>query len=92
MEKEIQNVVTFRDGRSMINGSNLLFIDCSEEQYRIYEYSDGFKITINETLCYYSKESGSHRVFDGFGMSHYIAAGWKHLYWEVKKDKPNFTS
>ncbi len=63
--------------------------DISSEQYRVYVFNDK-EIRIDSPLALNVSRSGGHRVFDGSGKSHYIPAGYRHLYWEVKPGQPNF--
>ena len=72
------------------NESENKFTDISSESYRQYEYSDGYKITINNPQWLHVSKSGGHRVFDGSGVSHYITPGWRHLMWEAKEGQPHF--
>ena len=79
-------MVTQKDFR---NDSGLPFNDLSDEQYRVYVYPD-MEIKINNPLLLNVSPSGGHRVFDSEGVSNYIPAGWRHLYWVVKEGKPHF--
>jgi hypothetical protein len=63
--------------------------DISTEKYRVYEFSDK-SIRIDEPLTLSVSQSGGHRVFDAFGVSHYIPSGYRHLYWQVKDNQPHF--
>jgi len=73
------------------NNSDLEFKSLSNELYRVYIYSDGFEIKIDNPLkINVNFKSGGHRVWDAKGFSHYIVPGWKHLYWKAKNGKPNF--
>ena len=74
----------------MINSSDLNFVDISSERYRIYEFSNGNKITIDRPLFLNVSKSGGHRILDMKSISHYIPTGWIHLYWQVFNGKPNF--
>lgn len=62
--------------------SELKFKDISTEDFRVYEYAD-MTITINEPKELNVSKSGGHRVLDGAGVSHYMAPGWRHLYWKA---------
>lgn len=73
-----------------INKSDLAFSDISSEEYRTYQWESGFKITIQQPQKLNVSASGGHRVFDAFGVSHYIPAGWVHLWWAAKDGQPNF--
>lgn len=72
------------------NESENTFTDISSESYRIYEYPDGFKITVTNPLKLHVSKSGGHRLFDEQGISHYISPGWRHLSWQAKEGQPNF--
>jgi hypothetical protein len=69
---------------------DLKFNDISSESYRTYEWSDGYKLTIDKPVEFNVSKSGGHRVLDSSGVSHYVPYGWKHLYWEVEAGKPHF--
>jgi hypothetical protein len=71
------------------NDSGLAFKDLSDEQYRVYVFSD-MEIKIDEPLWLNVSASGGHRVFDSEGRSNYIPAGWRKLYWVVKPGKSHF--
>jgi len=72
------------------NGTGYTFDDISSEAYRVYQYSD-VEIRIEKPLFLHrNMKSGGHRLFDASGKSHYIPAGWKHLYWEVNDNRPHF--
>lgn len=74
----------------MINKSDLVFTDISNEKYRVYKFDNGFIVRIELPTYINVSSSGGHRVLDNQGISHYIPSGWKHLYWEVFENKPNF--
>ena len=59
----------------MINNSDKAFNDISSEIYRVYEYRDGYKITILNPTHLNVNKSGGHRVLDKQGVSHYIMPG-----------------
>jgi hypothetical protein len=63
--------------------------DISSERYRVYEFSDK-EVRIENPLTLNVSRSGGHRIFDAKGISHYVPAGYRHLYWEVKDGQPNF--
>jgi hypothetical protein len=75
--------------KDFINESDLVFKDLTDEQYRVYVYPD-MEIKIDEPLKLNVSASGGHRVFCSKGISHYIPAGWRHLYWLVKDNKSHF--
>lgn len=72
------------------NESGLTFVDVSNELFRVYSWKDGSKVTINRPLKLNVSKSGGHRLLDGMGISHYVAPGWNHLYWEAKAGQPHF--
>jgi hypothetical protein len=63
--------------------------DISSEMYRVYEFPDK-DVRIEEPLFLSVSQSGGHRIWDSFGISHYIPSGYRHLYWQVKDGQPNF--
>jgi hypothetical protein len=73
-----------------INKSGLEFVDLNSEQSRTYDFGDGNTVTVDEPLKLNVSKSGGHRIFDAFGISHYIPGGWVHLSWVVKPGKPHF--
>lgn len=73
-----------------INESGLDFSDISSENSRTYEFPDGSKVTVDNPLKLHASKSGSARIFDAQGVSHYIPAGFIHLSWTVKDGAPNF--
>jgi hypothetical protein len=80
-------MLEFKDLR---NETDLVFIDISSEQYRIYEFLPDFDdVVINSPIALNVGANG-HRILDAQGVSHYVANGWKHLYWEVKENQPHF--
>jgi len=84
MEKGKFTIADFRNGNP-----ELTFKNISDEQYRVYEFTDGVT-KIEEPLLLNVSKSGGHRIFDASGRSNYIPAGWKKLYWVVKEGKPHF--
>ena len=80
---------TRKDKQIMINESGLTFTNISSEQYRVYEWESGKTIHITCPTDLNVSKNG-HRILDANGISHYIPSGWIHLYWSVKKGKPNF--
>jgi len=75
--------------KDFLNESNLEFNDLSDEEFRVYEFSD-MEIKIEEPLLLNVSDSGGHRIYDSKGLSNYIPAGWRRLYWKVKENKSNF--
>lgn len=73
-----------------LNESGLTFTDISSEAFRVYEFSNGKEVRIDEPLRLNVSPSGGHRLFDSSGTSHYIPKGWVHLKWKVKPGSPNF--
>jgi len=45
-------------------------------------------IRIDNPRWLYVAPSGSHRIIDKYGRSHYIPCGWKHLWWLAEEGKP----
>jgi len=74
----------------MKNESGLVFTVIDSEKYRTYVWKGGDKVTITEPTHLNVSPSGGHRILDKNGVSHYIPAGWLHLYWEVFDGQPNF--
>ncbi len=72
------------------NASDLTFTDISNELYREYRFGDDVVHIEKPLKLNVSLSSGGHRIWDEAGISHYIPAGWIHLIWESKPDKPNF--
>jgi len=75
--------------KDFVNENNIEFKDLDDEQYRVYQYPD-MEIKIEEPLLLNVSKSGGHRVWDSKGISHYLPAGWRHLYWVVKENKSHF--
>jgi len=50
--------------------------------------SDAHIVRIDNPRWLYVAPSGSHRIIDKDGRSHYIPYGWKHLWWKVEEGKP----
>lgn len=63
--------------------------DISSEAFRVYEFPDK-DVRIEKPLLLSVSKAGGHRVWDAQGVSHYVPNGYRHLYWKVKPDKPNF--
>ncbi len=66
------------------------FTSIKSEIWRSYEFPSGYIVNIQKPQWLYVNKSGSHRLVDGEGISHYIPTGWLHLYWEVKEGEPYF--
>jgi len=75
--------------KDFLNESKLEFKDLSDELFRVYEFPD-MVVRIEEPLLLNVSDSGGHRIFDSNGISNYIPAGWRRLYWKVKENKSNF--
>lgn len=73
-----------------INESGLDFINISSEAARTYEFPSGAKVTIYNPLKLHVAKSGSARIFDAEGVSHYIPPIFIHLSWIAKDGQPNF--
>jgi hypothetical protein len=71
------------------NESDNKFVDISSEAVRTYVFPGGHEVIIDwpMQLCV---SAGGHRLFDGYGTSHYVPKGWIHLKWKAKDGKPNF--
>lgn len=78
------------DSNVFKNESGLEFTDISSESFRVYEFSNGKEVRIDEPLRLNVSSSGGHRLFDASGTSHYVPKGWIHLRWKVKPGCPNF--
>lgn len=75
---------------TITNNESLKFDNLQDELYRVYEFQTGAKIEITNPVALNVSKSGGHRVLDAAGLSHYIPAGWHHLYWKVKDGQPAF--
>jgi len=73
-----------------VNGSNLEFTRIGGEEARTYVFPGEERVTITAPQWLHVSESGGHRLFAADGVSHYIPAGWIHLYWRAKPGNPNF--
>jgi hypothetical protein len=71
------------------NGTDMEFSDISSEKYRTYKFPSDV-VHIEEPIALHVSKSGGHRVLDADGTSHYIPAGWIHLYWKAKEGSPHF--
>ncbi len=79
------DVPVFRCGNSTLKWGDL-----SDEQYRVYVWPSGWKVTLYLPMKLNVSASGGHRVFTADGFSHYIPSGWNHLYWLVKPGQDHF--
>jgi hypothetical protein len=75
----------------MINKTKFKFKDISTEEYRIYDFGDNI-VRIDEPTHLSVSDSGGHRIFDAYGVSHYVPTGWLHLKWKAKKGEANFVA
>ncbi len=73
-----------------LSGIDVKFDDISTEMFRQYEFPTGQVVRIESPLWLYVSKSGGHRLVDAAGISHYIPAGWGHLWWQVKDNAPYF--
>lgn len=73
-----------------INESGLKFDDISSEQTRVYHFSDGSTLTIENPLKLNVSKSGGHRLFDANNKCYYVAPKWNYIDWLVKEGQPNF--
>jgi len=74
------------------------FVNIGYEMFRSYLFPEGTlptggKVTatiirVDNPKWLYVAPSGSHRIIDKYGRSHYIPCGWKHLWWLVEEGKP----
>lgn len=70
------------------------FVDISGESFRTYVFPNGGQATVFNPIKLNVKrksEGDSHRVIDALGRSHYIPAGWIHLFWEGKDKQPQYS-
>lgn len=74
---------------TITNNPALKFESLEDEQFRVYEFDSG-TVMIEKPVALNVSASGGHRVLDAEGVSHYIPAGFHHLYWKVKEGQPNF--
>jgi hypothetical protein len=75
------------------NNSDLKFDRIDSEEFRCYVFPAGAKtleVRIDNPLYLAVSASGGHRLFDADGKSHYIPAGWMHLYWKAREGQPHF--
>lgn len=72
------------------NQTQHVFTDISSEEYRVYEFSSGKAVRIDNPLRLNVSPSGGHRLFDAEGISHYIPKGWVWLRWKAKDGQPHF--
>ena len=72
-----------------------LFVDVGSETFRSYMFpemvsAEGVRrlpniVRIDNPKWLYVAPSGSHRILDKNGRSHYIPSGWTHLWWLPEK-------
>ena len=72
------------------NATDLHFTDISSEEWREYTFLGGEVVRIEKPLILNVSESKGHRLFDSYGISHYVPPTWIHLRWKVKTGEPNF--
>ena len=72
------------------NAATIEFADISSEAWREYRFPGGDLVRIEQPLKLHVSESGGHRVFDGAGLSHYIAPTWIAITWQAKDGQPHF--
>ena len=82
--------VAFRASLAKPGIPPLPFSDLSDEEYRVYVWPSGWKVTLRNPMKLNVSASGGHRVYTSDGISHYIPSGWNHLYWKVKANCPHF--
>lgn len=82
--------IPFRASLAKPYHATLSFSDLSDEQYRVYVWPSGWKVTLRNPMKLNVSASGGHRVYTSDGISHYIPSGWNHLYWKVKENCPHF--
>lgn len=63
--------------------------DISAEEFRQYSFPTG-SVTITAPVQLCVTKSGSHRVLDAQGNSHYIPSGFLHIAWKSKEGKEAF--
>lgn len=78
--------------------SEVAFVDVSVELFRSYLFPekttpDGAVraaniVRVDNPKWLYVAPSGSHRLIDAQGFSHYIPSGWEHLWWKVREGAP----
>lgn len=54
---------------------------CGVEQWREYVFDSGFAYRIELPQTLFISPTGSHRVEDGYGVTHHIA-NWRVIRWE----------
>jgi len=65
------------------------WFDIGHETYRTYVFPGLQRVIIPKPKLLAISSSGGHRILDANDKSHYIPAGWLHLYWETN-DKTAF--
>ena len=76
-----------------INNTEYDFVEIAEK-YRIYTFvrnGKEHKVKLNNPRKLFVSKSGGHRIFTDDGASHYIPAGWIHLYWKSMEGKSHFS-
>ena len=74
----------------MNNQSPNVFSDISTEAWREYRFPCGAVVRVEIPTHLSVSKSGGHRLLDASGISHYVPAGWIHLYWEAFPGMANF--
>ena len=79
---------------------SVTFVRVSIELFRSYLYpavqlpngtlQPAHIVRVDDPVWLYVAPSGSHRLTDAKGFSHYIPAGWVHLWWKRKDGCPPF--
>jgi len=79
---------------------SVTFVRVSIELFRSYLYpavqlpngtlQPAHIVRVDDPVWLYVAPSGSHRIADAKGFSHYIPAGWSHLWWKRKDGCPPF--
>jgi hypothetical protein len=70
------------------------FTPINNEAFRTYVFANGGKVTITAPVSLSVRrkpEGDSHRIIDAEGTSHYIPAGWIHLFWRGKDSTPAYS-
>ena len=71
---------------------NLKKHDISSEEWREYEYAEGngwangideYVYLIPYPVTLYVSHTGSHRVVDKLGITHYMPSGWRVIRWRA---------
>ena len=72
------------------NESGLKFTLIMSEQWREYRYPGGDVVRIDAPKLLNVSKSGGHRIWDVYGVSHYIPPKWIHLRWIPWTGHPHF--